>query len=412
MAQQDSAQSELQLLTTRLGRYPVSRYPVQHATLRFHLGTALLHAGSVGGALEALAAAREVFGRVGMRLEGAKATNMLGVALREAGRQAEAHDAFGEAAAEFAALGQPVEQAAADYNLGLVRRDSGDLEGAYRSWQRAREAFTAAGRAAQAAAATREHGACLLRSGDLDRALPLLEEAAVLAEAAGDGPGLGATANALGLGRLAAGDVGAAVAAFRRALGAFPRNLRAADYAMGKANLALTYEQAGEPARARLAARQAQAVPVAAPAVVAQARQVLARLPDTSQDLMTVLDAEPAQGWAAVIREEVLRLQDEPATERLAGITGFVGGVLARPGAAYDLTAALLSVFLELPPASYEEMVTALVRATAGRPEPETERAHAVIRSAMARFPLPQWQRLAATCNAAAARVGQPATWS
>jgi len=38
-------------LEARLARYPVDRYPVQHATTAFHLGTAHLQRGSVTQAL-------------------------------------------------------------------------------------------------------------------------------------------------------------------------------------------------------------------------------------------------------------------------------------------------------------------------------------------------------------------------
>ncbi|MDP9397431.1 MAG: hypothetical protein M3P96_06210, partial [Actinomycetota bacterium] len=157
----------------------------------------------------------------------------------------------------------------------------------------------------------------------------------------------------------------------------------------------------------------ALAVPGAAAPVRAQAQQLLGRLPGPAhEDLLVVLDEEPRQHWPGVVREEVLRLGDVPARERLAGMTGFVDGLLRRPDSAYELAQSLLHVLLELPPAPYEDMVTAVVLATAGRPGPETGRVQAVVRSAMARFPVPQWQRLAATFDAAATRAGSPAGWT
>ncbi|MDP9462003.1 MAG: hypothetical protein M3Q22_17675, partial [Actinomycetota bacterium] len=112
------ATSRPESLDARLDRYPVTRYPVQHATTQFHLGAARLAAGEPAAAIEALTAARRVFARVGLRLEEAKATTMVGIALRESGRSAEAGTAFRMAAAAFAELTQPAEQAAASYNLG------------------------------------------------------------------------------------------------------------------------------------------------------------------------------------------------------------------------------------------------------------------------------------------------------
>jgi tetratricopeptide (TPR) repeat protein len=411
------AQSEQEVLVERLGRYPAQRYPVQHATTQFHLGSVLLHAGEVATALPALTVARDVFEHAGMRLEAAKATVMLGVALRTAGRRDEATAAFTTAGTALAALDQPAEQAAAAYNLGLVRQDRADLEGAYAAWSQARELFLRAGYPAQAGAAARDHGGALLTAGRVSDALPLLEQALALAEQVGDEPGAGAAANALGLAHLAAQEPFAAVSALRRALSGFPRSVRPADYAMAKANLALAHEQAGDRARARLAGAQALAVPSAAAPVRAQAQQLLARLPGRApEDLLAVLDAEDREQWVAVLREEVLRAAELPTGQRCELVSGFLDGVLARPGASYDLAESLLQIVLELPPRTYDLLVSAVVEACAGRPEqgrPEQdiERLRAVIGSALARFALPQWQRLAASLNAAAQASGQPATW-
>ncbi|MDQ3628977.1 MAG: hypothetical protein M3419_09250, partial [Actinomycetota bacterium] len=192
------AQVEDETLAARLARYPVDQYPVQHATTQFHLGSALLHAGETGPARLALSAAREVFGRAGMRLEEAKAAVMLGVALRAGGRLDEAATTFATAAVALDGLEQPAEQAAALYNLGLVRQDCADREGAQAAWSRARVLFLSAGCVAQAAAAARDHGGSLLTAGEVAPALALLEQSLALADQAGDEPGAGAAANTLG----------------------------------------------------------------------------------------------------------------------------------------------------------------------------------------------------------------------
>lgn len=401
-----------QSLDARLDRYPVARFPVQHATTQFHLGAARLAAGEPAAAAEALTVARRVFGQVGLRLEQAKATNMLGIALRETGRAAEAGRAFRAAAQEFGQLAQPTEQAAASYNLGLVLRDDGDLPGAQAAWSTARERFLAGGQVREAAACAREHGACLLTTGDPDGARPLLEEAAVLAERAGDLPGLGAAANALGLALLADDRPAEAADAFKRALGAFPRSVRPSEYAMAKANLALAHVQTGHRAPARLAARQALAVPAVPRPVRAQARQLLAGLPaEPGSDLLAVLDDEPPDRWPATIREEVLRLLDTSAAERQAAVAEFLDGVLARPGSAHRLAQSLLHVLLELPPPAYDAMVRAVVTAVGQRSTESADRLMEVTRSAMARFPVPQWSRLAAGFDSAAAECGAPVGW-
>jgi len=406
------APSEREVLVTRLEQYPVDRYPVQHATTQFHLGSLLLHAGDTEPALAALVTARNIFALAGMDLEQAKTTVQLGVALRTAGRLHEAAAAFTAACDGLACLDSPAERAAASYNLGLVHQDSGDLSAAHQAWTTAHELFLVARYPAQAAAAARDHGASLLTTGEVEAALPLLEQAASLAESAEDIPGLGAAANVLGLAQLAAGDPSGAVASLRRALAAYPRATRPADYAMVKANLALAHEQSGDVQRARLAAGQAQAVPSAAAPVRTLAHEVLTRLARPERDdLVAVLDTEDRAQWPAVIREELLRSVDLPPAGRAEFARAFLDGLLSRPATAYDLAEALLHVVLELPPRPYEHLLSALVAAAAGRSSEETDRVVAVVNSAMARFAMPQWQRLAASLNAAATAAGLPAHW-
>ncbi len=406
------AGSEQEVLVARLARYAADRYPVQHATTQFHLGSVLLQRGEPVPAERALSVARAMFADAGMSLEHAKATVMLGVALRTSGQLPEASAAFTEAGCVLGALGQPAEQAAAYYNLGLVRQDCADLDGAHVAWVQACALFLEAGYPAQAAAAARDHGASLLSAGQIADALPLLEQALSLADLAGHEPGVGAAANALGLAQLTAGQPAAAVGTLRRAVAAFPRTVRPADHAMAKANLALAHERAGDAARARLAAGQALAVSSAAAPVRAQARALLARQPaGTSQDVLVVLDSEPRDQWVAVVREEVLRALELAPDGRCAVLSALLDGVLARPDLAYDLAESLVHVVLELPPRPYALVVTAVVEACSGRPAPDTDRLSAVTASALARFALPQWQRLVASLNAAAKDAGQPARW-
>lgn len=404
--------AERDALTARIAQHPADRYPAQHATSQFHLGALLLQTGDTTAALAALTAAREVFGRIGMRVEQGKAAVMLGVAQRNAGRFAEAEQAFATAASELAAVDQPAEQAAASYNLGLVRQDLGRLPEAYDAWTVARELFLGAGYPGQAGAAARDHGACLLAAGQPEPAVPLLEQAARLAEVAGDLPGIGAAANVLGLARLACGEPQAAAEALRAAVGAFPRSVRPAEHAMAKANLALAYAEAGLAARARLAAVQALAVPQADPAVRAQAQTLWRQLPgDPIEDLQTVLDDSPQEQWVGLLREEILRAGELPTAQRDAVVRGMLTGVLNRPGVAYDLAESLLHVVVELPPRAYAQIVAAVVAGTASRPQEQAARLHSVFGSAMARFAMPQWQRLAAALNEAAATAGQAQEW-
>ena len=404
--------TERSSLTARIAQYPADRYPAQHATSQFHLGSLLLQSGDTAPALTALTVAREVFGRIGMRVEHAKSAVMLGVALRAAGRPADAQQTLSTAVTELAALDQPAEQAAAAYDLALVCQDLGRLPEAYDAWSAARELFAGAGYPGQAAAAARDHGACLLTAGEPETAAPLLEQAVRLAEAAGDLPGVGAAANVLGLVRLACGDAASAVDALRAAVGAFPRTARPAEHAMTKANLALAYAEAGLAARARLAAAQTLAVPQADPAVRAQAQGIWDAMPGSLvEDLQSVLDDSPQEHWVGALREEVVRACELAPGQLDEVVRGVLDGVLRRPGDAYDVAESLLHVVVELPPREYTRVVTAVVAATAGRPAPETARLHAVFGSAMARFAMPQWQRLAVALNEAAGHAGQPQEW-
>ncbi|MGI8535513.1 MAG: tetratricopeptide repeat protein [Mycobacteriales bacterium] len=399
-------------LEARLARYPARRYPAQYAAAAFHLGTAQLQRRRVSEALSNLRAAHDVFGRLGMRLEQAKALTMHGVALREAGRSDLARQSFERAVTVFVELGQPVEEAAASYDLGLTLQDEGDGPSARQALSRARGLFLAAGYLAQAGAAAREEGASLLASGRFEAARALLQEATSLAERGGDLPGLGAAANALGLAQLASDDAPAAALTFSSAVGAYPRSLRPAEHAMAKANLALAHERAGSPARSRLAARQALAVHGVDPTVRAQAQEILDRLIEEAQlDLLVVLDAEPLEQWPSIIRDEALRWCDAATSERLVAVRGFLDGLLARPGTSYDLAESLLAVVLELPPQQYGTLVTAIVQGTGQLDATDGERVRAVVGSALARFAIPQWQRLASSLNTAAAAAGEPAGW-
>lgn len=402
-------------LVARLTRYPISRYPVQHATTAFHLATVFLQSDlpdRLDRAVPLLSTAYDTFGRLGMRLEQTKALTMHGVALREGGRSDLAMVTFERAAAAFGELEQPVEQAAASYNLGLSLLQHGDPSAAHASLIRAHDLFLEAGQLAQAGSAARERATNLLTSGKVDAAIVLLDDAAELADRAGDMPGLGAASNALGLAHLAADDPAAAVREFSRAVGAYPRSMRPTEHAMAKANLAMAHERVGNVARARLAARQALAIPHADQLVLEQAQGLLERLLGGPQaDLLAVLDEELAEQWFPIVREEVLRWCEAPRAERVHAICEFLAGVLSRAGASYGLGESLLAVMLELPPAPYDDMVAGIVWAAHDLHPAQEERVRAVLGSALARFAIPQWQRLAASLNAAAAAAGLRQDW-
>jgi tetratricopeptide (TPR) repeat protein len=399
-------------LRARVRHYAADRYPVQHATARFHLGLTLLHGGSAADAVTELGEAATVFGSSRMAVEHAKATLMLGVALRDVGRLEEAEDAFTGAASAFAELHQRSELAAALHNLGMVLRDRGDPHGAAARFTEAAAAFDELGEHAARTSADRELGATLLALDQPERGVPPLRRAMEEAGERGDAVAWGAAANALGIALLALGDASGAEEAFRAAVSAAPRTVRPEGYAMAKANLALAYEEAQAPVRARLAARQARAVPEAPEVVVAQADGVVARLGEGVGDLVAVLDEEPADGWATVLRDEMSCWADLDDRRRVLAAAAWIAGVLERRSTATDLLLAWLDAVLELPPGPMDRVLGAVVTAWAQHDDAQARDDFRSLTSrVLPRFHLPQWQRLQAAFERHAAEAGEPATW-
>lgn len=398
-------------LRSRLERYPADRYPAQHATAQFHLGTVLLEAQQLPEALDALGAAERLFAQIGMRLERAKAMMMQGIARRAVGDTDIAEREFASAAEIFAAVDQPSEVAAARFNLGLVRAEAGDLAAAWEAFATAYVGFRAAGHPLWAAAAAREHGIGRFNGGEPAAAIPLLEDAIELAGDA-DPNGAGAAANVLGLAQLSVGQPAAAVTSFRLALRWHPRSVRPAEHAMVKGNLALAYEATGDPARARITARHALIVEQAPDEVRTVAEGVLRRLPlEEGSDLFSVLDAEPVERWEIWVRDEVLRWSESDPPTRNREAARWLDQQVRRGAAGVEHAKVLLGVLLELPPAAYERIIAALVEAAAAADLVQSDRFQTVTRSAMARYPMPQWQRLVTSFTAAAEQAGHDQQW-
>lgn len=401
----------MEALREQLEAHPAERYPVQHATARFHLGVLLIQAGRPEQAVRHLRRASQLFPLDGMPVEQGKATNMLGVALRELGRPEAAAEAFGRAAGILAEEGQRVEAAAARHNRGLVLVEQGRPDVAEDAFASARDVFAAAGALGQAAAAGRELGALLLEAGELERAGGVLQQAVEHAADAGEQAVLGAAANTLGLVHLEADDPAAARRAFEDAAGGHPRSIRPEGYAMARANLALACERDGEPARARLAARQALDSPGVPEPVATQAREVLDRLGEDPGDLHTVLADEPEERWQGLLRAELRRLADADPTEQAEHATAWIDGQLGHDDREVELAEAYLGVLLELAPETMEGLVEVLVRATGERGAGEATRFREATGRAMARFHVPQLLRLRDTFNRIAGELGEREGW-
>jgi tetratricopeptide (TPR) repeat protein len=391
-----------------LRRYDPARYPIQHATTAFHLGTALLALGDLDDAIAQLTTAAELFPADALPVEHAKAINMRGIAYRDRGQNTDAAAAFAETARTFAEHGQRLEEAASRYNLGLVLRDLGDPAAAIEAFTSALDTFAEADLRDQSASAARELGTTLLATEQLDEAVDALHRAIDLSRRAGDRAGLGVGTNLLGVVHLAAGDLPRARAAFEDAAGAHPRTIRPEPYAMARANLALACERAGEIAHARLAARQALALAEPSSEVAAQACGILDRLGDDPAAIVAVLDVEDPDRHVGIWRAELGRVAD--LEDREGHDAAWVRG-LAAADDPVPLAEAWLEVVLELPPPAFTSTIAATVRAVGDLDDEVAARVRHTVSRAMARFPLPQWDRLRASFNDQARGAGQEPAW-
>ena len=396
-------------LDARLGRYPPGRYPIQHATARFHLGVALANAGRTREARESLQEAARLFESHNLAIEHAKTLNALGVVLRDDRDLNGAAGAFECAAEVFESADLPLEQGAALFNLGLAYRDAGDNDAAVMSLTCSKDLLDPRRVPGQAAAAARELGATRLTMGDINGAVVALEEAVAFAGTSSDQVALGSASNVVGLAYLAVDRIDDAVVAFKSAAGAHPRTVRPDGFAMAKANLALAYERAGEPVRARLAARQALSTD-APPPVRAQATAVLERLGDPYGDLARGLENEHVELWPALFREELVFWLEADGNRREREVSAWIDDQSARPDG-IERAEAWLGALLELPPAEMEEVIESTIRVVSKKEEAIAQPFRSQTSRAMARFHVPQWMRLKDTFNRVAEKLGHERSW-
>jgi len=381
------ADEALEELARRLDRHPAGRYPVQHATTRFHMGALLLERDDPKAAAAVLEPAIELLAR--LPAEQAKVRNLWGVALRATGDLDESAAAFVSAAHGFEAAEMELERAAASFNLGLVRLQLGEPAAAATEFATAAEAFEREGALLQAAMARREQGSALLRAGRAAEAVPLLTRAFSEAERSADDAGRGQAANSLGLALLATGDVAGAVAALRRAVAAHPPGIRPEPHAMAKANLALAFEAAADRPRARLAAAQALAWGPPRGPVHDQSVVLLDRLGPPTDDLARMLDDEDQAHWPALIREEATRWLRLGQQEAEAAFAPLVAAMEGDRGPA--IAEAWLHTLVEAPPEEMSTLVRLAWRVAEGR-----SAFVAVVREAIIAVPPPQLFRLEA----------------
>lgn len=393
-------------LEQRRDRYPPDRYPVQYATVCFHLGSTLIQARRPEAAVGVLEEAGSMFDRDGLALERAKTLNMQGIAHREIGDLQAAERCFSRAAAMFEDLGEAVERAAALYNLGLVQRDLLGPSGSVAALTEALSLFEVDASEPQASAAARELGMSLLSSGEPAKAIPLLERAVTAALSAADDLSFGNASNALGLAYLGSDRFDDAVEAFREAAAAHPRSVRPEPYAMAKANLALALERSGRPGGARLAALQAKAIPTAPEPVVEQLDGILHRVGSGPGALWEALEEQSDGG---IVREELLRWNDLDASQIRAEAKAWID----LQAGAHDGEAKaelILNALLESSPKLMENVISALIAAASDVTAADTWTLQ--MERAMTRFHIPQWERLRSIFNERAEALGSPLRWT
>lgn len=346
-----------------------------------------------------------MFAPANLSVERAKCLNVLGAVVRLQGRLDEAERAFEVAFRLFEQSGAMLECGAAAFNLGLTARDLGNHRVAVESFKAAQALLEADRVGPQAAAAARELGATHLMMGDYKEAIAALEGALKLAQRFGEPAGIGAAANALGLAQLADNEISSAASSFRTAVAANPRTVRPEAYAMAKVNLALAYEQAGEAARSRLAARQALKGSVVADSVRAQASGILDRLGSPADDLLQVLRVEDQDKWPAIIREELAWWERADSAELDKEARTWLLGLVDSGEHAEGLAEAWVAVLLEQTPEQMEQVIASVLKASSEQPVATRTRFQSLIKRTMPRFHAPQYMRIKDAFSATALRL-------
>lgn len=388
-----SADDAVTALRRRLRERPADRFPIDHATTRYHLGVALAARDDLDGAEESLVEAAHLFeGR--LPAEWAKVLNALGAILRARGRPGAAEDAFGHAARVFGEQGLALDEAAAWFNLGLVTLDQGAVETARQWFEQAAGGFPADTAPLQRSAALREQGGAVLVLGRAEEALPLLQEARRLAETEPHPDTVAAASNVAGIALLELDRVDDARSSFAAAVANAPPGTRPEMQAMARANLALAYQLAGDRHRARLLARQVLTMPAAVAAVVDQAHEIIARVGDRPGGFVRLLLETPDEERIPLTRAEMarwLRLDDRRRTREVGA---WIDEQPSDRTSRASIAEPWLATLLELPPSDLTALADAVDTALRDRPAEDAEAFRTGVSAAMIRFHEPQWRRL------------------
>lgn len=389
------ADSTAATLRQRLADRPADRFPIDHATTRYHLGLVLASADDLGGAEESLVEAARLFEHR-LPVEWARTLNALGAVLRAGNRPHTAEAAFRHAARVFGEHRLHLDHAAATFNLGLAVLDQGRHEEAARWFEQAGSHFPAGAAPVQRSAARREQGAALLLLERPAEALEALQEARELAETASDPDGVAAAANVAGLALLELDRAEEARSAFATSLANAPAATRSGVHAMARANLALACERTGDHRRARFLARQVVTMPAVETAVSDMAREILLRVGDRPGGLVRLLLDAPADEHVPLVRAEMGRWSRLDEVRLEAEIAAWIDEQPTDRSSRAAVAEPWLAALLELPPPQLDRIAAAVNAALVTRPAEVAEPFRAGVSAAMVRFHQPQWRRLQA----------------
>jgi hypothetical protein len=145
--------------------------------------------------------------------------------------------------------------------------------------------------------------------------------------------------------------------------------------------------------------------------VRAQAEAILERLGPSESDLRTVLEREPPDGRALIVREELLRSVDAGDVELAADMRAWIAVHVGSALEPVEVAELWLGGLLEVTPDALERIARSAVTVARGSSEQDQETFRSAVSRAMARFHVPQWMRLQDVFSRAAADAGDPRPW-
>lgn len=346
-------------LTARLADYPLSAWPVEHATIQFNLGVALSEhplrtPTMLRRAVGHHATALKVFDAATWPVERSRVLTALGSAERSLGMMAVAVDRF-RSAADLVDADNPAEAGSALNNLGLALAEMGRLSEAEAVFVETLESFSDERFSRQRATTLYNRGQMYAASGRSAEAIEAFRAGIAEVSPEIEGPLWGTISHELGVALMQRAEAdediwNEAVSRLEDALSIFNRRSYPLQYAMANHNLGLAH--AGRPA-----------------ASVSRLRRAVVSF----EDALTVLDvhthADPRREVSAAMEAALARLEDlghsrDRAEHFVALVASLAGGERTR------MLRARLQRVLDTPEPGRTSQLAALDRALIRLPAP------------------------------------------